>query len=56
MKKLKKYKRILKQKDQEINSLSQYNAAESVANDGNLLYPINESGRPMSCSVNQFGR
>jgi hypothetical protein len=52
-KKLKKYKKLLKHKDQEIHSLSQYGINESVANDHGMVCNSEKSSRAVSCSSNR---
>ena len=52
VKKLKKYKKILKHKDQELNSVSNYAIGESLANDIGMMFYTGDSSRPVSSSSN----
>lgn len=52
IKKLRKYKKLLKHKDQEIHSLSQYGISESISNDNAIIFNPIERPRPMSWASN----
>lgn len=51
-KKLKKYKKLLKHKEQELISISHFGMGESMVNDLGLMFKTGETSRPMSCSSN----
>lgn len=52
IKKLRKYKKLLKHKDQEIHSLSQYGMSESIINDNAIIFNPIEKSRATSCASN----
>lgn len=52
MKKLKKYKKILKHKDEELNSLCHYAMGESMVNDIGAMFQISDGSRRISFSSN----
>lgn len=50
LKKIKKYKKLLRYKDEELNSISQYAMGESLVNDINGIFNPGRAPRAVSCS------
>jgi hypothetical protein len=50
LKKIKKYKKLLRFKDEELNSISQYAMGESLVNDINGIFNPGKAPRAASCS------